>query len=349
MTRRALAERAAMPERTVVSYEKGEREPPQASIETFAQILSFPIAFFSRAGTDRVLPESVSFRSLSRTPANHRARALAAGELALELSLWLDERFSLPPSQVPDFGGQRDPEAAAMAVRSRWGLGESPISNMIWLLEAKGVRVFSLAEDSRDVDAFSFWKGKTSFVFLNTAKSSERSRFDAAHELGHLVLHQNNPPNGREAEREADAFASAFLMPAASVLAHAPRFASIDRLVRAKHYWRVSVSALAVRMHQVGVLTDWNYRNLMVELQHSGFRKKEPEMIPREMSQVFRKVFLQLRNEGIRRRELARELDWPVSELDALIFELVLASLPGGSGQGGRGSVETKKRLSVIS
>jgi IrrE N-terminal-like domain len=60
------------------------------------------------------------------------------------------------------------------------------------------------------------------FVFLNTLKSGEHSRFDAA-ELGHLVLHRHAAPNGQEAEQDANAFASALLMPSASVRAHAPR------------------------------------------------------------------------------------------------------------------------------
>jgi hypothetical protein len=47
-----------------------------------------------------------------------------------------------------------------------------------------------------------------------------RGRFDAAHELGHLVMHGHERPlPGPEAEREANQFASAFLMPRADVVA----------------------------------------------------------------------------------------------------------------------------------
>lgn len=88
--------------------------------------------------------------------------------------------------------------------------------------------------DAAEVDAFSMWRQSTPFVFLNTKKSAEHSRFDAAHELGHLVLHRHGSPQGREAEREANAFASAFLMPRASVLAYAPRMATIDHLIKLK-------------------------------------------------------------------------------------------------------------------
>src|SRR5260363_245495 len=85
------------------------------------------------------------------------------------------------------------------------------------------VRVFSLSLDTTDVDAFSLWRQRTPFIFLNTRKSAEHARFDAAHELGHLVLHRHGSPQGREAEKEADTFASAFLMPRATLLTQVPR------------------------------------------------------------------------------------------------------------------------------
>ena len=88
--------------------------------------------------------------------------------------------------------------------------------------------------DALEVDAFSMWRQETPFVFLNTQKSAERTRFDAAHELGHLVLHRHGSPQGQDAEREANAFASAFLMPRASVLANAPRMATLDHLIPAE-------------------------------------------------------------------------------------------------------------------
>ena len=70
------------------------------------------------------------------------------------------------------------------------------------------MRVFSLAENTKNVDAFSCWRNDEPYVFLNTFKSTERSRFDSAHELGHLVLHRHGgAKQGRSAEYEAHLFA----------------------------------------------------------------------------------------------------------------------------------------------
>lgn len=78
-----------------------------------------------------------------------------------------------------------------MMVRAHWRIGELPIGNLIHLLESKGVRVYSLAEQGKSLDAFSLWHQNIPFVFLKTNKTAEHSRMDAAHELGHLVLHRH--------------------------------------------------------------------------------------------------------------------------------------------------------------
>lgn len=221
-------------------------------------------------------------------------------------------------------------EGAADSVRRIWGIGEASIRNMIHLLESKGIRIFSLSVKAREVDAFSFWKDGTPFIFLNTNKSSEHSRFDAAHELAHLVLHRHAEPQGRAAEREADAFASAFLMPRASVLAYAMRFPSIPSLIQLKTKWITSVAALNYRLHTVGITTDWQYRMLCVQIAKSGFRLREPNEAPRETSQVLPKVFASLHEEGITRTKVARELKVPLSELEQLIFGLAMSGMSSG-------------------
>src|ERR1700742_2303507 len=148
---------------------------------------------------------------------------------------------------------------------------------MIKLLESKGVRVFSLAENTKTVDAFSSWRNEIPYIFLNTFKSAERSRMDAAHELGHLVLHKHGGPRqGRDAEAEANSFASSFLMPQADVRSRLPFVAKLDDLVVAKKRWGVSVAALAYRLHKLGVLSAWQYRTFCIQINQRGFATKEP-------------------------------------------------------------------------
>lgn len=323
-TKVRLAEMAGITSKSLYEFEAGTAIPSNETLARIAEEVKFPTEFFERGELDVVVAMGASFRSMSKMTASQRDAALAAGTLALELGEWINHRFDLPPQNVPDLR-DHEPEAAAEALRQRWKIGERPIGNMIHLLESNGVRVFSLSEKGRHVDAFSVWRGTTPYVFLNTQKTAERSRMDAAHELGHLVLHRHGQPRGREAESEAQSFGSAFLMPRGSVLASAPRFATVDALVRLKANWGVSVSALAYRLHTLRMLTEWHYRTICIQIAQR-FGKKEPAGIGRETSLLLNKVFEALKAEGTTKATVAKHLGMYTPDLDALIFGLVMTA-----------------------
>jgi Zn-dependent peptidase ImmA (M78 family) len=193
---------------------------------------------------------------------------------------------------------------------------------MIKLLETKGVRVFSLAENTKNVDAFSCWRNDEPYVFLNTFKSTERSRFDAAHELGHLVLHKHGgAKQGRSAEFEAHLFAASFLMPQADVLAVIPFVTSLDQIVRAKVRWGISVAALAYRLHKLNLLTDWQYRMFCIQI-NRRYGTDEPNSLPPERSSVWQMVLTELWKDGITKAHIAGKLCIPTDEMENLLFGL---------------------------
>lgn len=330
LTKLELAKQIDVDWRSVSGYEAGEYFPSNETLVKIAETLKFPIAFFSGDDLEEPEPDITSFRALKKMTAGQRDMALGEGALALLLNKFIEKQFELPQADLPDLSREPNPEAAAESLRRYWGIGQMSIRNTIHLLEAKGIRIFSLAIDAREVDAFSMWKAKTPFIFLNSQKSAEHSRFDAAHELGHLVLHRHSSPNGRDAEREADAFASAFLMPRGSVLANAPRFPTLPVLVRLKKIWITSVAALNYRLHELELVSDWQYRGLCVQIAKNGYRTSEPESAPRETSQVLAKVLAALHQDGINRTHLARLLTLYQFELDQLLFGLVMTGIEGG-------------------
>jgi Zn-dependent peptidase ImmA (M78 family)/transcriptional regulator with XRE-family HTH domain len=334
LTKKRVAELIGVSTRSMTGFEAGDYVPSDATIAKLSEALDFPTGFFEAEDLE-VLPDTaVSFRSLRGMTASQRHAALAAGALAFALHDWISARFRLPGPAVPALGPGVDPETAAQVVRAEWGLGEKPAPNMIHLLEARGVRVFSLAQECHEVDAFSLSRCAQPFVFLNTQKSGEHSRFDAAHELGHLVLHWHHDlPQGKQAEHEANRFASAFLLPAASLLSVAPRFPTLKELIAIKRPWKVSVAALAHRLYTLGAVSEWQYRSLFVELSKRGYRTREPSPINRETSQILNKVFASLRAEGVAKADIARQLNLHSADLDALVFGLAMLPVGGRSGR----------------
>lgn len=200
---------------------------------------------------------------------------------------------------------------------------------MVHLLEKHGARVFSLVQECVEVDAFSFWRRGRPYIFLNSMKTPERSRMDAAHELAHLVMHTHGGPDGRRAEEEAQAFGAAFLMPQRSVLAGAPRGGNVRQIIAAKRQWGVSAMNLTHRMHNLKLLTEWQARSAYIQLGQLGYRDGEPDGIAREASQVLEKVFSAMREEGVSRRMISRELGLPLDEISRAAFGLAVAQGDG--------------------
>lgn len=329
-TQRRLSEIVGVSDRMMKAYESGEKVPTPATLGAIARALSFPLTFFEASPIEKLPLEAASFRALSKASASLRNKAVAAGTLALALHAFLLERFELPAVDLPDLRTST-PSKAAEALRHMWGLGQRPIPNMVHILELHGVAVYSISEDCDAIDAFSAWHAGLPFVFLNNRKTAERSIFDAAHELGHLVLHRHGAPQGREAESQADEFAASFMLPESAMRASAPRLATVATLASMKGTWKASVAAIAYRMHDLGLMSDWHYKHLNIELTRLG-RRNEPAPLARETSAVLRKTISALAEEGCKLRDIARELCLPSSELQALVFGLAVIDGAGASG-----------------
>jgi Zn-dependent peptidase ImmA (M78 family)/plasmid maintenance system antidote protein VapI len=321
MSARILSSQSDVSPVTLSRILNGKQTPDTQTVVKLAAALEYPVEFFEQGDLDLIDAEAASFRSLTAMTATERDAALAAGSLAYELADWVNARFRLPDPDIPDLGHEQSADVAARMLRKHWNLGERPIGHLIKFLEAKGIRVFSLAENTRNVDAFSCWRNGEPFIFLNTFKTAERTRFDAAHELGHLVLHRHGGPNQRTAEAEANLFASEFLMPGADVISSLPRVSVLKDLINAKRRWGVSASALAYKLHKLSLISDWVYRSFMIQL-NQNFHEMEPSEIDREFSSIWQAVLSELWKEGISREKIARDLRVPLHELDNLIFGL---------------------------
>ena len=276
--------------------------------------------------------------------AAERDGATASGRLGVEFMRWVETMFDLPVNNVPTLTGW-NPELAAEAARERWNLGSGPIRQLLPVCELHGIRVLSLAPEYRNVDAFSFYDKGTPSIFLNTTKTAERLRFDLAHELGHLIMHgEYEVCQGREAETQANNFARAFLMPRDSVLSARLFGSNVDQVISAKSKWDVAAMALAHRLNSLGLVTEWGYRSLCVELSKRGFRRSEPgSQLRHESSQALGKVMSALRADGFTAPRVAAEIGLPSSEFAAYLFGLA-ATFQEGTGYtsspGGRPNLE---------
>ena len=127
------------------------------------------------------------------------------------------------------------------------------------------------------VDAFSLLlRDRPLIVLVKDKADAARSNFDAAHELGHLLLHHDAEPANVVREHEANAFASAFLMPATAMLRELPGRVDWQALLALKRRWHVSLQALLYRARTLGRISESAYKRAMVRLSAAGWRTREP-------------------------------------------------------------------------
>ncbi|WP_275789901.1 helix-turn-helix domain-containing protein [Pararhizobium gei] len=320
-----LSELSGITAVTISRLESGQtKQPDDETIARLAGALRYPGDFFFKAAPEELDDNTVSFRSLKKMSAKQKNAALGAGSLGLELYDLVENDYHLPEPNVPEFSGGHEPYVAARLVRQHWGLGDRPIGNVLRLLESRGVRVLSLEESNKNVDAFSFWRKGKPFVFLNTFKTAEHSIFDCGHELGHLCLHKHAGPRSiKSAEMEANMFASSFLMPEHDVKAAIPhRLISVKTIIASKIRWKVSAMALTVRLHQLEMLSDWQYRSMCIDLGKLGYRSSEKIGVVREKSVLWQKILADLWSKKLTKEDLGKKLGFPYDEVERLIFQL---------------------------
>lgn len=129
---------------------------------------------------------------------------------------------------------------------------------------------------------------------LNPAKQDKaRSRFDAAHELGHLLMHHDAEPGSRLVERQAHVFAAEFLTPAPEIVDDLPARLDWKMMHLLKRRWGVSLKALVMRAHALGRMTDSTYRRGMQQLAAWGLPERgslgppeTPVLLPRAIQLI---------------------------------------------------------------
>lgn len=315
-----LAELVGVTPAAITQYEAGRSKPGPGVLARLALALGFPVDFFASGRPQSSLdPSTTHFRSLRATRQLERASAVARAELAWELAQLLEHHVRLPTLDLPEVAvGQtptlRELEDAATAVRGTWSLPAGPIPNVVRLLEVNGVLVTRLTTGLGRVDAFSRWyDGRPLVVLCADKRDAARSRFDAAHELGHLVMHHDAEPGEAKAEREAHAFAAAFLMPAQLLRDELPRRLDWPRLLVLKRVWGVSLAALLYRSRTLGVMTDASYKRAMAVMSKRGWRTREPgDTGPPEAPSLFARSIELVSQRGVTLEQLANGLHLPV-------------------------------------
>ena len=287
----ALAELINRTSSSISRWEGGGQSPEPEALAALARTLNVPVAFFLRPLPDHG-PAPMFFRSMASTTQSVRKRTQArlrwAQDIALSLQQWVDlPEVNVPRLDVTDHREIRDEDIERMAKECRhlWELGVGPIADVLLVLENAGIAVVKEEVGTVKMDGLSNWSEADKRPYVLIARDKDtcvRSRMDAAHELGHLVLHHSlkpkplsNSADFKEIERQAFHFAGAFLMPAESFSAEiwSP---SLNAFVALKERWKVSTGAMIMRCAKLDMLSEEYHRRLWKHYSARGWRKGEP-------------------------------------------------------------------------
>src|SRR5699024_8855750 len=220
-------------------------------------------------------------------------------------------------------------ENLTLKLRKYWGLGLNPIPNLTLLLEKKGIIISSTSFSDMTIDACSTWdKDNRPFVFLNYDKGSAvRSRFDLAHELGHLLLHSqikesdfNKRSIYKRIEQEANYFASSFLLPEES-FGNDLQINSLSHYIVLKEKWKVSIAAMIYRAETLGLLSDYQVLLMRKELARRNMRTVEPldDEIRHEKPQALNQAIKLILDNNVKTKgEIINEVGLSDSDIEAI-------------------------------
>jgi len=332
----SLAEMIGVQSTNISKYESGRQSPSPDVMDKIVLVLNQPPAFFRKP--IRIHDEDKWWRAMSAAAKSARSRACARHEWLHEIVFYLKDYVDFPAYNVPDFNLPSDVqkitnsliEDIAGECRRYWKLGTGPIADVVLLMENNGI-IVSRGEVASDyLDAYSQHESDLGhpIVFLGSDKESAvRSRHDASHELGHLILHRNvdaksirNPILFKLIEEQAHRFAAAFNLPAEG-FADQLWTPTLDAFLALKPHWKVAVAAMIMRCEQLGILSEDQTKRAWINMNRRGWRKKEPlddRLVP-ERPRLLRRSFEMLVNEGIKMPEqILIDLSINASDVESL-------------------------------
>ncbi|WP_245421744.1 helix-turn-helix domain-containing protein [Rhodoplanes serenus] len=279
-TQKAAAARLGVVQPVLSRMENGVLAPDSALLMKASQVYQVPADFFEIR--DPVYGPPVSVHPMTRGKSDITARELEVITAELNIRLMHLSKFlegvdykataDIPALDIELYGS---PEKIAGTVRAHWGIPSGPIKNLTQLAERAGIVIGFSEFGGASVSGVTFRvAGRPPLILLNRSHPADRMRFTLAHEIGHLVMHRFPTES---MEPEANAFASALLMPEADIRpAFLGRKITLELLAALKPEWRVAMQALLMRASALKFVTPNQSRYLWQQISSRGWRLREP-------------------------------------------------------------------------
>lgn len=334
LTKGQLASLVGVAASTVTKWCKGDQAPEAETFNRLAYVLNVQPEWLTR----KMLPpvSTPLYRSNASALKAARAKLEARTEWTQEAAFLLEDFVDYPDVHLPQRTFQdpeqisdADIESAAEECRSLWQLGRGPIQNLALAAESAGILIVREETEISAIEGLSSWSellGRP-IVLLSADKANAfRSRFDLAHEIGHLILHRHIPraeerDRYNQMEKQAHRFAGALLLPAETFASEVRLPPNLDNLLILKQRWGTSVAAMMMRAHALGMLNDDEKLTLFKRRSARWGSKSEPgdDKWEPEVPRLLRRTVELLINENILPAEgIPRHLGFSAGDVEKL-------------------------------
>ncbi len=275
-------------------YENNVNKPELENLFKISKALGFPYEFFLHEDTNKITTDSTYFRSFLTTKKKDRTAQTIKLEYLSQIYSLLSETVHFPELTIPEIKhlemlSDTEIEKIALKARDFWGLGLTPIDDLLFLLVSNGVLVTCMDTNSDKIDAFSqktVVNSKDVYIVVISKdnQTQARANFDMAHELGHILLHpwsedieSIDSDEFRAREKQANNFAGAFLLPADSFGSEVSAFPTkLDYYKILKQKWNVSIQAMVYRARQLDIISNNQFQYLMRQIVYRKWKIREP-------------------------------------------------------------------------
>lgn len=353
-----LAELIGVTKQALSQYELGHSVPSGEVFMKIVNKLGFPTAYFFKPVTERGPEGTVFYRSLKSTAQISRDMQSSRLDMLEDIFDFVSKYLDFPEVNLPKLENVSvedldDIENITSNLRKYWGLGNGPIDNITRLLERNGIVIAKILFNDLKVDAYSQWRADKPFIVLGMDKpAAGRLRFNAMHEVGHLIMHKWVTPADlltklKQIEEEAHRFSSSFLLPR-ETFGQEVMSTSLNHFIELKKRWNVSIQAMIKRCEDLELLSENQVLYLRKQISARKMNKIEPldDVVKAEEPTMLKQAITMLVDHGIELpHTILDDLCLPQEEVEGL------CGLPSGyfSPEGKVISLNFKKSADVIS
>lgn len=272
LSQTTVGKEIGLPRQAVSALESGKREITVPELVKLANLYRLRVESLLKTESSR---ESIHLPNLERRRRTSGVDDPLDEQDRKEIRAFVEALKALPnteTSKTASPSGKRRPiqplSEIAERVRLEANLRTPPV-NVYKALSCLGIRVRMTSFRSISGAFIPGGENCPPGVLINSDQPLDRTRYSAAHELGHYVLahagrgdHEITSPLGRRfspKEVEADSFAAEFLMPAVMILGELKKLPQMDQLeelvYRLSDKFLVSYQAMIYRLTHLGVIS----------------------------------------------------------------------------------------------